>query len=590
MSFGLVIIMKNEEVIIKTCLESVYKYISYWTICDTGSTDDSCKIVEDFFKEKNIPGQLLHHEWVGFAHNRSLAFAAAEDKTTWMYVIDCDDYLLTPLEIPQYCEDADSLVIVLEEGPYTTQNRQQIFRSGLKWGYAAAVHEFPFSRKKEHLNVMKTDKIRVRASRGGDRSKDPLKYWKDAQLMEVDLLRIQKIPKHKLPHWEKQLESRYHHYIAQSYHDFHDWETCIKWCDTRIALNDFKEEIYRAYLMKARCLRNLKRPHRVVIEALEQAKKYDPFRSEHLYDIAREYDVMHWEHCENIKKLNGPVGISSLEIGSLPKDKSKEETDELNKKINKEKAAAKAALEKAWENINLIFQIKRPKDKMFIVEDFVYTVGKLELASNLAAKMEKWELAYKYAHMLWEQCNPDQTQNVWRFKHITVDKLLEIFSPYKPIKNIHLEPNDPNVKPNRVFNLTWSSTKSSQVALSTFFSTILDYINIDMWYISKDDPELMKLFPFLKVGRGTGEKITINVDDHWAFFHKFNLFPFLDKAVEQVVPKILYLNRQGNDNFQLEGNVDKGLFKLKGVVNSPYVVFASGQGIWSNDFLVCKKQ
>ena len=45
---------KNEEHCIQKTLESVYKSIDYWIVCDTGSTDRTCDIVRDFFKEKNI--------------------------------------------------------------------------------------------------------------------------------------------------------------------------------------------------------------------------------------------------------------------------------------------------------------------------------------------------------------------------------------------------------------------------------------------------------------------------------------------------------------------------------------------------------
>ena len=47
---------KNEEHCIQETLESVYKYIDTWVVCDTGSTDRTCEIVTNFFKEKNIPG------------------------------------------------------------------------------------------------------------------------------------------------------------------------------------------------------------------------------------------------------------------------------------------------------------------------------------------------------------------------------------------------------------------------------------------------------------------------------------------------------------------------------------------------------
>ena len=45
---------KNEEHCIKDTLESVYKYIDTWVVHDTGSTDNTCQIVTDFFEEKGI--------------------------------------------------------------------------------------------------------------------------------------------------------------------------------------------------------------------------------------------------------------------------------------------------------------------------------------------------------------------------------------------------------------------------------------------------------------------------------------------------------------------------------------------------------
>ena len=45
---------KNEEHCIRDTLESVYKYIDTWVVHDTGSTDNTCKIVTEFFEEKGI--------------------------------------------------------------------------------------------------------------------------------------------------------------------------------------------------------------------------------------------------------------------------------------------------------------------------------------------------------------------------------------------------------------------------------------------------------------------------------------------------------------------------------------------------------
>ena len=53
---SLTMIVKDETHVILECLESVYKYIDYWVIIDTGSTDGTQDMITNFFKEKNIPG------------------------------------------------------------------------------------------------------------------------------------------------------------------------------------------------------------------------------------------------------------------------------------------------------------------------------------------------------------------------------------------------------------------------------------------------------------------------------------------------------------------------------------------------------
>ena len=76
-------IVKNESHIIRETLEMLCNKINfaYWVICDTGSTDNTKEIIQSFFDEKRIPGELHSHEWKNFAHNRSLALNEAFEKT-----------------------------------------------------------------------------------------------------------------------------------------------------------------------------------------------------------------------------------------------------------------------------------------------------------------------------------------------------------------------------------------------------------------------------------------------------------------------------------------------------------------------------
>lgn len=77
---------KNEEHCIKNTLESVYKYIDYWIVCDTESTDNTCNIVTEFFKEKNIPGELFIDKWLGFDKHKTLMFQRAYKKQIMFYI------------------------------------------------------------------------------------------------------------------------------------------------------------------------------------------------------------------------------------------------------------------------------------------------------------------------------------------------------------------------------------------------------------------------------------------------------------------------------------------------------------------------
>jgi glycosyltransferase involved in cell wall biosynthesis len=65
-SVCLVMIVKNESEVIRRCIESVKDYIDYWVICDTGSTDDTKKIIQETMDEFGIKGELHDREWVDY--------------------------------------------------------------------------------------------------------------------------------------------------------------------------------------------------------------------------------------------------------------------------------------------------------------------------------------------------------------------------------------------------------------------------------------------------------------------------------------------------------------------------------------------
>jgi len=82
-SICLVMIVKNESRIIRRCLDQLIGLVDYVCISDTGSSDDTVAVIENFIKERVLQNKLLggsvfHHTWKNFGHNRTLSARAAQ--------------------------------------------------------------------------------------------------------------------------------------------------------------------------------------------------------------------------------------------------------------------------------------------------------------------------------------------------------------------------------------------------------------------------------------------------------------------------------------------------------------------------------
>src|SRR5665647_1325667 len=86
-------IVKNESKIITRLFDTLLPIIDFWIISDTGSTDNTPQIIEEYFKEKNVPGNLYHHTWKNFGHNRDLSLKCAQNSAydfDYILLLDAD--------------------------------------------------------------------------------------------------------------------------------------------------------------------------------------------------------------------------------------------------------------------------------------------------------------------------------------------------------------------------------------------------------------------------------------------------------------------------------------------------------------------
>ncbi len=283
-------IVKNEAHIIRETLESIYKYIDYYVINDTGSTDNTVEVIRDYFNEKNIRGEIHEHEyrtcqchtgiykkykWFHFGWNRSYALKLCEGKSDYIWVIDADDILVGDLKFPVLKEDS----YLLTYGSGFTYQRAQIFRNdtNLNWHYVNGKHEYPDCNKKNYSKGFITGDYYIDSRRLGDRSKDPMKYLNDARDIEEEL---QVNPN----------DVRNMFYCAQSYFDAGDMNNAIKWYKKRIASGGWYEEIFYSYYKIANASENLGASWKEIERAYLDAYNYCKFRAEPLHNIAKIYN------------------------------------------------------------------------------------------------------------------------------------------------------------------------------------------------------------------------------------------------------------------------------------------------------------
>jgi len=277
---------KNEEDCILDTLNSVYKFIDYWVVCDTGSTDKTCELVTEFFKEKNIPGKLYQDEWKGFHINKTLLFERCYDTADYLLHLDADDWLVGALNKDDIVKNkADVYMITNKRGP-TEYSCSMLYNNRLKWKYCGVAHNIIKCLNKDENDLIRSDyflktDLWVNADhRGTGRNLDPKKYHKDAELLRGQFFDT-------LYDDPDGLNNRSCFYTAQSYMDSGQNEEALNWYCLYLKLqNTWIEERYECYLRISELLIRLKRPFEEIENQINRSIKIFPDRAEGYYILA----------------------------------------------------------------------------------------------------------------------------------------------------------------------------------------------------------------------------------------------------------------------------------------------------------------
>jgi tetratricopeptide (TPR) repeat protein len=238
-----------------------------------------------FFKEKNIEGELFEDEWKDFGHNRTLALKHAFKKTEYLMVFDADDEIVGDFKLPIIVKDGlktleyDSYYFMFGSINGISYNRVQLVTNKKQWHYVGVLHESIQCSTATTVAIIKGDYYTV-SGRSGSRNKDPDKYLKDAIVLEKAYAEAK----------EKNdtLYIRYAFYCGNSYYDCGRSEEAIKWHKITLEQNNWAQEKYVCCMKIYESYKKLGQVE-TGIYYLVKAFTYDKERIECLYELVLHY-------------------------------------------------------------------------------------------------------------------------------------------------------------------------------------------------------------------------------------------------------------------------------------------------------------
>ena len=233
-------IVKNESRIIRRCLESVLPMIDYIVITDTGSTDSTIEIIEEFLKEKNIQGKVYQQPWKNFGYNRTNGIINAKDflssiqenlQQVYLFFMDADMKIVITSDFHKSQLTPLHAIQIIQKNGNMKYYNTRFCRSDIGITCRGVTHEYydiPPSFHNTKLDSIYIDDI-------GDGGAKADKFERDIRLLEEGLK-------------EEPNSERYHFYLAQSYHCISQYEKSIEMYKKRIAIGGWREEIYHSHL------------------------------------------------------------------------------------------------------------------------------------------------------------------------------------------------------------------------------------------------------------------------------------------------------------------------------------------------------
>ena len=271
-------IVKNESKVIERCLDAV-SWIDGLVISDTGSTDNTIELIEEWRTANNKDGAVVQNEWKNFGHNRTEAILEGKkwcaehgyDLHTVFFLFIDADMLFPAGSIRDIVHQAD-LWDVRQQNDAIIYSNLRLARASLDIVCVCPTHEY-YDIRTPNATRKSFDDVVIRDIGDGGSKQD--KAQRDIRLLKEALTTDPKNP-------------RYWFYLANTYRDIRDYQNAILAYNQRIEIGGWYEELYCAIVYKGDCHQMIQQ-NPAAVECWLNAFNIDPERGEALIRLATLY-------------------------------------------------------------------------------------------------------------------------------------------------------------------------------------------------------------------------------------------------------------------------------------------------------------
>jgi glycosyltransferase involved in cell wall biosynthesis len=326
-SIVLNMIVRNESKIIKRMLESVYPFITTFVILDTGSTDDTVEIINQFAADHplTMPGRVFYapemycgEENFNFKDSRNYALMLCAGLCDYILFMDADmiidphmtpDWLFETLRVNHDIENPPAYRVIQDSNGFYNFNTRLVPNIvkdivGKKMRYYTFTHEYISLPPNYKTVFISHDDFYINDV--GDGGSKTNKYVRDIRLCSKGMMEDED---------REQLQDRYSFYLANTYYykgceesakaaamdageDManmaivanHSLKEACRWYDVRIAIGKWDQEVWCSHYNKGKAYMKMIPPEKEkAVYCWCLAYEAYPHRIENLYELVRHF-------------------------------------------------------------------------------------------------------------------------------------------------------------------------------------------------------------------------------------------------------------------------------------------------------------